>query len=193
MSGTQLLSLLGYIWAAFGIYWLIAGFKSKAARTHEAQYYRFARLGILAISFSLLFWRSSAVGFLGRRFVFESRAVHYLAFSLALAGLAIAIWARVHLGQYWSDKIVLKVDHRLIRSGPYARMRHPIYSGVLLGVLGTALLLGEVRGLLAFAVLLVNYAIKGKREDRILASHFGDEFREHARRAGFLLPCLRLH
>ena len=56
MSDTQLLSLLGYIWAAFGIYWLIAGFKSKAARTHEAQYYRFARLGILAISFSLCGW-----------------------------------------------------------------------------------------------------------------------------------------
>ena len=193
MSDTQLLSLLGYIWAAFGIYWLIAGFKSKAARTHEAQYYRFARLGILAISFSLLFWRSSAVGFLGHRFLIESRIVDYVAFGFAVAGLGIAIWARVHLGQYWSDKIVLKVDHRLIRSGPYARMRHPIYSGVLLGVLGTALLLGEVRGLLAFAVLLVNYAIKGKREDRILASHFGDGFREHARRAGFLLPRLRPH
>ncbi len=193
MSDTQLLSLLRYIWAAFGIYWLIASLNGKAAQTHEASYYRLGRLGILAITFSLLFSRSSAVGFLGHRFVFESRTVEYIAFSLALAGLAIAIWARVHLGQYWSDKIVLKVDHQLVRSGPYARVRHPIYSGVLLGVLGTALLLGEMRGLLAFAVLLVNYAIKGKREDRILASHFGDDFREHARRAGFILPRLGPH
>ena len=84
MSGTQLLSLLGYIWAAFGIYWLIASLNGKAAQTHEASYYRLARLGILAITFSLLFSRSSAVGFLDHRFVFESRAADYFAFSLAL-------------------------------------------------------------------------------------------------------------
>src|SRR5205085_9779155 len=115
----------------------------------------------------------------------------YFAFSLALAGLAIAIWARVHLGQYWSDKIVLKVDHQLIRSGPYARMRHPIYSGVLLGVLGTALLLGEIRGVLAFALLFTNYAIKAKKEERMLSARFSDQFQEHSQRAGFLLPRFR--
>jgi protein-S-isoprenylcysteine O-methyltransferase Ste14 len=193
MNDTQLLRILGYIWAAFGIYWLIASSKGKAAQTHEPPYYRLARLGVLGITFSLLFWKPSAAGILGRRFVFESRTVECIGFGLALAGFAIATWARVHLAQYWSDKIILKVDHQLIRSGPYAYVRHPIYSGVLLAVLGTALLLGEARGLLAFALMLVNYAIKAKREEGVLAEHFGYEFREHARRAGFLLPRLRPH
>jgi protein-S-isoprenylcysteine O-methyltransferase Ste14 len=72
-------------------------------------------------------------------------------------------------------------------------MRHPIYSGVLLGVLGTASVLGECRGLLAFALLLTNYAIKAKKEEQILAARFTDEFREHQSHAGFLLPRLHAH
>ena len=125
------------------------------------------------------------------RFIPDSLPIAWAGLGAALAGLAIAIWARIHLGHYWSDKIILKVDHELIRSGPYAYMRHPIYSGVLFGVFGTALLLGEVRGLLAFSLLLINYAIKAKREERILADHFGEQFRAYTSRAGFLLP--RLH
>ncbi len=83
---------------------------------------------------------------------------------------------------------MLKADHQLIRSGPYAYMRHPIYSGVLLGVAGTALLVGEWRGVLALALLLTNYTIKAKKEEAILSDHFGDQFQAHLGRAGFLLP-----
>jgi protein-S-isoprenylcysteine O-methyltransferase Ste14 len=67
-------------------------------------------------------------------------------------------------------------------------MRHPIYSGVLLGVAGTALVLGEVRGVVAFVMLLVNYSIKAKREERILGHKFGEEFEFHRKQTGFLLP-----
>jgi len=70
-------------------------------------------------------------------------------------------------------------------------MRHPLYTGVLLAVLGTALVLGEVRGLLSFAVLLVNYAIKAKREEGILVERFGPAFQQHREHTGFLLPKLR--
>jgi protein-S-isoprenylcysteine O-methyltransferase Ste14 len=188
MTSAQLLRLIGYIWAVFGIYWVAAGLKGQAAQTQEAPYYRLTRLGILAFTFALLFSQRTAIGILGHRFVFESRVLSYLAFSLALIGLAVAIWARVHLGQYWSDKVVLKVDHQLIRSGPYAYMRHPIYSGVLLGVAGTALLLGEWRGVLAFAILLCNYVIKARREEAILAARFEGQFQQHIKSTGFLFP-----
>jgi protein-S-isoprenylcysteine O-methyltransferase Ste14 len=104
------------------------------------------------------------------------------------SGIALAISARRHLGRNWSDKVELKVDHRLIRSGPYAYLRHPIYSGVLLGVAGTALAVGMVRGIAAFLLLLSSYAIKARKEERALVAKFGDAFREHQREAGFLLP-----
>src|SRR6266581_2379976 len=105
----------------------------------------------------------TATGILGRRFVPQFPAVQYSGFFLTLSGLVIALWARMHLGQHWSDKVVLKADHQLIRSGPYAYMRHPIYSGVLLGVAGTALVVGEWRAATAFMLLLTNYWIKAKR------------------------------
>jgi protein-S-isoprenylcysteine O-methyltransferase Ste14 len=188
MSQRELLRVLGYIWAAFGVYWIAVGYRVKVSQTHESPFYRLARLGVLAITFALLFSDRIAIGSLGHRIVPPLPAIAYSGFAFALAGLALATWARVHLGQYWSDKVVLKADHQLIRSGPYAHTRHPIYSGVLLGVAGTALLVGEWRGALAFALLLSNYAIKAKKEEAILLSHFGDQFQLHQSRTGFLLP-----
>ena len=85
---------------------------------------------------------------------------------------------------------MLQADHKLVRSGPYAYMRHPIYTGVLLGVAGTAVVLGEWRGAAAFLLLLTNYIIKARREEKILAQQFGEEFRLHQKQAGFLLPKL---
>jgi protein-S-isoprenylcysteine O-methyltransferase Ste14 len=101
------------------------------------------------------------------------------------------LWSRIVLGKYWSDKVIVQSEHQLVRSGPYARIRHPLYSGVLLAVLGTALVVGEIRGLLSFLILLANYAIKAKREERILRERFGVEFNAHLRNTGFLFPRLR--
>jgi protein-S-isoprenylcysteine O-methyltransferase Ste14 len=191
MTQAQPLGILGWLWAAFGVYWVVAARGGKAAQSTEPQLYRFFRLAILFVTFALLFSERTRIGPLGRRFLPQNRAIEGIGFLLALSGMAIAVWARIHLGQYWSDKVVLKVDHQLIRTGPYAYMRHPIYSGVLLAVAGTAQVVGEWRGLLALVILVVNYSIKARREEQILAGAFADTFADHKRRAGFLLPRLR--
>ena len=141
--------------------------------------------------FLLLFWNRAGIGVLGRSFLTMSMPAALTGFAVALVGFATAVWARVSLGRFWSDKVVLQSGHELVSAGPYARMRHPIYSGVLLGVLGTAIVLGQWRGLLSFALLLVNYAIKARKEEHLLASQFGSGFREHQSRTGFLLPRFR--
>ena len=189
MSQQQLVRILEWAWTLFGVYWLIAARSQKAAKTSEAPLYRAFRILLLVITFTLLFARWAVWGFSGYAF-FLQPGLLYGGFTFALAGMAIAAWARISLGEYWSDKIVLKVDHQLIRSGPYARMRHPIYSGVLLGVAGSALVIDEWRGAVAFLILLTNYVVKAKREDEILSGAFGEGFAEHKRRAGFLLPRL---
>ena len=191
MSRLQLLHVLGWIWAVFGVYWITAGWSKRAEQTSESPVYRIVRLSILAITFTLLFGRWTAIGVLGAHFLPSTPFVEYTGFALALAGIALALWARIHLGQFWSDKVVLKVDHQLIRTGPYSFLRHPIYSGVLLGVAGTAILLSEWRGVLAFVILLTNYCVKAKREDHILAGAFPSTFADHKSQAGFLLPRLR--
>ena len=82
----------------------------------------------------------------------------------------------------------IKEGHELIRSGPYARIRHPIYTGILLATIGTALAIGEYRGLLAVGMLLTGFIRKARKEESFLAAEFGAAFDEHRRRTGFFLP-----
>ena len=195
----QLLTTLGCLWSGFGLYWIAVATRGRssstaaAPRTEEPHLFRLLRLSILATTFALLFWQRLAIGFLGRRFVPDLPALWLSGFVLTGAGLAVAVWARIYLGRYWSDKVVVQTDHKLICSGPYAHLRHPIYSGVLLGVFGTALVVGEWRGAIAFLLLLTNYAVKARKEDRLLARNFGEDFLLHEKRAGFLWPKFRGH
>jgi protein-S-isoprenylcysteine O-methyltransferase Ste14 len=183
-----LLLIFAVVWAGLGLLWAAP---AKGPQSAEFKWYRPIRLLVLAAVFALLFWKATAIGVLGRRFVPDISATGIAGFIAAVCGMAIASWSRIALGRYWSDKVILQTEHRLIRNGPYAIMRHPLYSGVLLAVLGTALVLGEIRGLISFVVLLVNYAIKAKREERILAQRFGPDFDTHVRSTGFLLPRFR--
>ena len=185
----ELLLLCGLAWAAAALYWASP---AKAAQSGEFKWYRALRLAVLAATFALLFWDATGIGILGKRFLPAALVFGLLGFGLTLIGMAVTIWARAVLGQFWSDRVIVQTDHQLVQTGPYAHMRHPIYSGVLLGVLGTALVLGEWRGLLAFVLLLTNYWIKAKREEAILSSRFSKEFCEHQSRAGFLLPRFRV-
>ena len=79
---------------------------------------------------------------------------------MVAAGLAFAVWARVYLGRNWSGTVTVKQDHELIRSGPYGFVRHPIYTGLLLAMLGTAIAIGEWRGLVAFALFTIGFLLK---------------------------------
>jgi len=180
--------LLGLVWCAFGIYWAANARRSSAADTTEPNRFRALRLGILATSFILLLVPWLGFESLNVRFVPANSIVRLAGIAITFAGIALAFSARRHLGRNWSDKVEVKVDHQLIRSGPYAYLRHPIYSGVLLGVAGTALAVGQVRGIAGFLLLLGSYAIKARKEERALAEKFGDAFREHQRNAGFLFP-----
>ncbi len=181
-------TILGWTWALMGVYWLLSALRTKKTEINEAQGWRIMRLSLLCVVFTLLLTDRLRIGFLGWRFVPEYSWNQWIGIALTLAGLAICVWARQHLGEYWSDKVVLKVDHQLIRSGPYAFLRHPIYSGVLLAIAGSALAIGEWRGVLALLAMTINYWVKARREDSILSLKFGDEFEEHKRRAGLLLP-----
>jgi protein-S-isoprenylcysteine O-methyltransferase Ste14 len=190
----DLLTTTAIIWALFGVYWVLCAVRNRKSFTppaeSESSFYRPFRILLLAFAFLLLFWKRTAIGVLGSRFVPQTSAIAIAGFVIMLAGLGIGLWARRHLGEYWSDKVMLQASHKLIRSGPYAYMRHPIYSGVLLGMAGTALILGEWRGVLSFLLMSINYTIKAKREEHILRTQFGAEFEEHKNHAGFLLPRL---
>jgi protein-S-isoprenylcysteine O-methyltransferase Ste14 len=183
-------AILAWMWAAMGVYWLANALGTKKTEVNEAHQFRIFRLLLLCLMFTLLLTSRLRVGWLAWRFIPDSDWIRWFGIAVTGAGLALCVWARRHLGEYWSDKVALKLDHQLIRSGPYSLLRHPIYSGVLLGIAGTALAIGEWRGLVVLVVMTANYWIKAAREDTILAGKVGEAFEEHRRRAGFLLPKL---
>ena len=107
---------------------------------------------------------------------------------LTAVGVGFAIWARHHIGRNWSGQVTIRREHELIRTGPYAHIRHPIYTGLIVAVAGTAIVIGEHRALTALALILLGFTFKGKREESMLENRFGPAFEEYRRRTGFFLP-----
>jgi protein-S-isoprenylcysteine O-methyltransferase Ste14 len=184
----HLQTFLEYLFAAMGVYWIVRTKRSSVREKGEGNAFRVLRLTILVVTFSLLFSSWLRIAPLGWRFVPRNQAIEIAGAIMAVAGLSITVWAREHLGRNWSDKVEIKVNHELIRSGPYAHMRHPIYSGMLLAVAGTALAIGEWRGVVSFCILATSYSIKAKKEERVLAQKFGERFRMYQNETGFLIP-----
>lgn len=176
-------------WIALGLYWAYSARDVKNAVINESTSLRVFRFGMLVLVFAL-FANWLKVPLLETRFISLTLPVLWCGAALTVAGIALAIWARWRLGRNWSDKVVIKEDHELIRSGPYRFLRHPIYTGALLGIAGTALAIGEWRGVLAFVALSANYFVKAKREEALLAAQFGEDFTEHKGHTGFFLPGL---
>jgi protein-S-isoprenylcysteine O-methyltransferase Ste14 len=176
------------LWVLFGVYWLVSAFKRKKTKQRESWGQRLRYVLPLVVAFYLLSRPLAHYGWLGARFVPASDAAGWVGVVLTAAGVAIAFWARWHLGANWSGVVTLKEGHELIRTGPYRTIRHPIYTGILLALLGTAVNLGEVRGLLALAIAWLSFYIKARREESLLTQEFGPGFAEHRRQTGMFLP-----
>lgn len=181
-------NLSNLAWLIFLAYWVFSGRKRKATKQREPTTARIVYIGVMACAYVLLFTEGLDYGPLGHRFVWASPLLGFVGFVLSALGVGFAIWARKHLGENWSATVTLKKDHELIGSGPYRRVRHPIYSGMLLAMLGAALALGQIRGLVAFTVVCVSFYFKARKEERFLSREFGAAFLEHVRRTGMFLP-----
>ena len=102
---------------------------------------------------------------------------------LTFAGLLFSVWARMQLGRNWSRSVTIKQDHELIVTGPYALVRHPIYTGLLAAFLGTVLAVGEVRAVLAFVLIAVQFGYKLQLEEKWMRAQFGAAYAGHIRTA----------
>jgi protein-S-isoprenylcysteine O-methyltransferase Ste14 len=103
-------------------------------------------------------------------------------------GLGFAVWARVHLGQYWSMRALIKVNQKLIQTGPYMVVRHPIYTGILFGFVGTAIVIGEIRASLAVLFILAAFLIKILTEEKLLLEEFGSTYLRYKKEVKMLIP-----
>jgi len=122
-------------WVIFLIYWIIGAFKTRPTREEESLASRYLVVVLETAAYLLVFNRSTEIGFLGERFIPRTLSGAVLGVLLTWIGIGLAIWARYHLAEYWSIRVTIKEDHQLIRTGPYAHLRHPIYSGLVLATM----------------------------------------------------------
>jgi protein-S-isoprenylcysteine O-methyltransferase Ste14 len=175
-------------WIVFVAYWSLGALKTRRTVSTESFASRCGVLLLEIIGFAMLFTGVANFGVLGSPVVDRTYALALTAVAFTWTGIAIALWARWHLGQYWSARITLKEDHQLIRTGPYAHFRHPIYSGLDLAVIGSAMAIDEWRCIAGVCLIVLGYWIKARKEESMLAAQFGEAFTEHCRHTGFLTP-----
>ena len=175
-------------WAVFVLYWIYGALKTRRTVSTESSASRYGMVLLEITGFVLVFLEYPKIEWLARRAFPESYALAATGVALTWTGIAIAVWARYHLGQNWSARVTIKQDHQLIRTGPYAWFRHPIYSGLDLAALGGVLAMGEVRSVIGLFLIVLGYWIKARTEERMLSAQFGEAFEEHCRHTGFLLP-----
>ena len=109
---------------------------------------------------------------------------------ITVSGLLFAVWARDHLGRNWSRSVTIKQDHELITSGPYAVVRHPIYTGILVGFLGSAIAMAEVRGFVVLVLIFLVFWAKLRMEEKWMHAEFGETYDSYVRRSAALVPYL---
>lgn len=187
---TLLFKLPVVLWIAWVVYWLLAARSVVKTRRSEswrsgASYRLPLCLGVLLLGFPRLLpppW--------SRPLYPPSLRSATMALALQVAGLSLTIWARLRLGKYWSATITLKQGHQVIQTGPYAWIRHPIYSGLLLALSGTAIWTGTLQSFLGLGLLFTSFIRKLILEERWLREHLGDQYGRYQHRVKALIPGL---
>jgi protein-S-isoprenylcysteine O-methyltransferase Ste14 len=170
-------------WIVFWMYWLAASVGVKAAaRPRRAEFVGFRVAVVLGV---LLLLRAGA--FKAHANPLANSVLRGIGLALFVAGLALAVWARVYLGRNWGTPMSQKIEPELVTTGPYRRVRHPIYSGIILGVIGTAIAVG-LYWLVTVVLLGAYFIYSAIVEERNMAALFPDTYPGYKRSTTMLIP-----
>ena len=176
------------MWLSWATYWWVASRGAKAVERREPLGSRLLHVLPLLIAIWLLGAQRVPGAFLNDRLYRWEPWEFWVAALVTATGLLFTVWARVHLGRNWSGTVTIKQDHELIASGPYALVRHPIYTGLLLAFVGSAMARGELRGAIAVLVAWAALWRKLRLEERWMAERFGQQYEAYCRRVPTLVP-----
>ena len=170
------------LWVAFWMYWLAAA--ATGVRSGRTRWGRFVGVRIVLVLLALLLIRTRS--FKGGQTITKAPLLQAIGLVVFLSGLALAIWARRYLGRNWGMPMTEKVDPDLVTTGPYSRVRHPIYSGIILAMIGTAIAVSWY-WLLAVILLGAYFVYSAVNEERYMASVFPDTYPTYKRSTKMLV------
>lgn len=179
-------------WVLFSIYWSVSA-TSAPAKAAESRGSRRIHEFLMNAGYLLLLLPAAlppTIPVVQDRWLPAWPALTALGLAVQAGSFALAVWARQTLGRNWSGRIEIKMDHQLIRSGPYRVLRHPIYTAVLGMAAGTALAIGKLHALFAITVIVYAYIRKTRMEEAKLYEAFGTEYDEYRRGTWGLIPGL---
>ena len=178
------------VWIAFLLYWQIKAIGAKTTQRLEPLASRILRSVIFLIVILLLSLPRIPLPWLNRELWPVGLGPFWLGAAVTVGGLLFAVWARQHLATNWSRSVTIKEGHELIQTGPYALIRHPIYTGILAGFLGTAIALSQVRGFLGFVLIFLVLWAKLRMEEQWMRSQFGETYATYVQHTAALVPYL---
>jgi len=168
-------------WVVFWIYWVAAAVGVKQGR---ARWGRFSCTRVAIVLIVLLLVHVKAIR--GQAMANDAW-LEGIGLAMVVSGLVLAVWARVYLGRNWGTPMSQKVDPELVKAGPYKRVRHPIYSGIILAMAGTAMALGWY-WLIAVGLLGPYFVYSAVMEERYMTGLFPEAYPEYKRSTKMLVP-----
>jgi protein-S-isoprenylcysteine O-methyltransferase Ste14 len=181
-----------FLWALWFAYWLVSArnrVRDTADSTvqHETLTQRLIYVVPLWGGFALLFWRGPLL-YGNMRLLPSTLAWLAIGLALEVAGMGVTVWARMVLGKNWSARIATGGNQQLVTAGPYRFVRHPIYAGLLVALVGTTLAAGTLQKVLGFILATIGIFIKLWREEASVRCHFGSLYEDYSRRVPLLIP-----
>lgn len=182
--------LIALLWIVWLIYWQLSAMKAKQSiRRHN--WLIDGGIRILIIVIILIFLHVPVLYHfvlnINSKSFYENPYVGSIGIIIALVGFALSIWARVSLGTNWGMPRTLREKPELVTSGPYAFIRHPIYTGMIIAMLGTTIVT-NILWIIAFIILAAYFIYSAKREEKDMLEQFSKEYKEYKKRTKFLIP-----
>jgi protein-S-isoprenylcysteine O-methyltransferase Ste14 len=181
-------NLISGMWLAWWLYWRVSATHAKQTVRRESLASRAAYTVPLVIGVLLVAVPDIPSPWFAMRILPPSIARYWCGVAIVFLGLAFAIWARRHIGTNWSATVTVKKDHVLVRTGPYGWVRHPIYTGLLTGILGSGIARGELRGAWALAICTIAFIIKLPLEERGMRQEFGVAYARYRAAVPAIVP-----
>jgi len=175
--------LVSVCWLVFIVYWAISALSAKRTVQYNFTNSLWWRFGLLAIV--IIFFKFSGIHF--DYSYMPTEMVGWFGVILTALGVALAVWARVNLASNWGMPMSIKENPELVTTGPYVYIRHPIYTGVLVGMLGSALVAGPV-WVVVMIVSMVWFIYSALQEEKLMLREFPGQYPEYQTRTKMLIP-----